>query len=424
MMSYQDNERLVRVGPDTPMGAVLRRYWQPALLSWELTEKDGPPLRVRLLAEDLIAFRDSDGRVGLVDAYCPHRRAPLFYGRVEECGLRCVYHGWKFDVDGNCVDLPSEPEDSQMRSKVRIKHYPTIEKAGVIWAYMGPPEHRPAPPDFEWMRAPATHRHVSKTYQASNYLQGLEGGLDTGHSSFLHNNVLGKNVTTVRNSDVRPSIEVFPTDYGYSYVSIRKLNEELRYVRIYQYVMPFQQMRGDISDDSGKRSNVPKIDGHLWVPIDDCQTFTWSWMYGCDQDAEITPEFAEKDEKRAGRGQDDFIPGSFVLRRNPSNDHMIDRDLQRTTTFTGITGVGTQDAAVQEGMETIVDRSKEYLGTSDKAVIEMRKMMLAATYAVERGDDPPGIDPASYRNVRPHDTVIPADVDWREALAVDIVAKW
>ncbi len=147
-------------------------------------------------------------------------------------------------------------------------------------------------------------------------------------------------------------------------------------------------------------------------------------MYGCDQDAEITPEFAEKDEKRAGRGQEDFIPGTFVLRSNPSNDHMIDRDLQRTTTFTGITGVGTQDAAVQEGMETIVDRSKEYLGTSDKAVIEMRKMMLAATYAVERGDDPPGIDPASYRNVRPHDTVIPADVDWREALAVDIVAKW
>ena len=423
MLSYEENERLVRVGPGTPMGAVLRRYWQPALLSWELAEKDGPPLRVRLLAEDLIVFRDSDGRVGLLDAYCPHRRAPLFYGRNEECGLRCVYHGWKFDVDGNCVDLPSEPEDSPMRSKVRIKRYPTIEKAGVIWAYMGPPEHRPAPPDFEWMRAPATHRHVSKTYQASNYLQGLEGGLDTGHSTFLHNNDLGDN-NTLRIRDGAPKIDVYPTEYGYCYVSTRTVDDQYNYIRVYQYVMPFQQMRGDIADAVGARKNVPMIKGHFWVPIDDYQTFTWNWMYGFDDAAVITAEFAAADEKKTGRGQDDFIPGTFQLLCNPSNDHQIDRERQKTISFTGIRGNGTQDVAIQEAMGPIVDRSREYLGTSDEAIIEMRKMMLDATYAVERGEDPPGVAPESYRNVRPYDTICAAGIDWREALADELVAKW
>ena len=172
MLSREDNERAVRVGPGTPAGELFRRYWQPALLSWELDRTDGAPLRVRLLGEDLIAFRDTENRVGLVDAYCPHRRAPMFYGRNEECGLRCVYHGWKFDVDGNCVDLPSEAADSPMKSKSKIKSYPTVEKGGVIWAYMGPAEKMPAPPNYEWTRAPETHRHVSKTYEACNYLQG------------------------------------------------------------------------------------------------------------------------------------------------------------------------------------------------------------------------------------------------------------
>jgi phthalate 4,5-dioxygenase oxygenase subunit len=423
MLTREDNERLVRVGPGTPMGEMLRRYWQPALLSSEVDEKDGAPVRVRLLGEDLIAFRDTEGRIGLVDAYCPHRRAPMFYGRNEECGLRCVYHGWKFDVDGKCVDVPSMPVNSPFKDKVRIKSYATYEKAGVIWAYMGPPERKPALPDYEWMRAPKTHRHVTKNYQACNYLQALEGGLDTSHSTFLHNNVMG-NRNTMRNCDPSPQIDVYPTNYGYSYVSTRKINDELRYIRIYQYVMPFQQMRGDVTDDGGQRSKVPKIDGHFWVPIDDYQTYAWNWMYGADEAAEITPEFAEMDEKRAGRGKDDYIPGTFKLKRNPSNDHMIDRNLQKTKTFTGIVGVGTQDSAVQESMEPIADRTKENLTWTDKAVITMRKMMLDATYAVERGEDPPGVHPASHRNIRAHDSVITAGTDWRQALANDLATKW
>ena len=254
--------------------------------------------------------------------------------------------------------------------------------------------------------------------------RALEGGLDTAHTSFLHNNVLGLKRFTVRNADVNPAIEVYPTNYGYQYVSVRKLNDEKTYVRVYHYVMPFQQMRGDVTDDAGERSKVPKIDGHFWVPIDDYQTITWSWMYGYDKSVPITSEFAERDEKRAGRGRDDFVPGTFKLLSNLSNHHRIDRQLQKTKTFTGINGVQTQDLAIQEGMEAIPDRSKEFLVASDKAIIAMRRMMLEATYAVERGEEPPGLDPDSYRTVRPHDSVIPAIVDWREALGEELVAKW
>ncbi|MCL6593139.1 MAG: Rieske 2Fe-2S domain-containing protein [Alicyclobacillus sp.] len=190
MLKASENERITRVGPGTPMGHVFRRYWVPALLSEELPEPDCPPVKVRLLAEDLVAFRDSTGRVGLFEAYCPHRRAHLFWGRNEECGLRCAYHGWKFDVDGRCVDMPNEPPDSRFKQNVRIPAYPCWEKGGIIWTYMGPPALQPPTPDYEWLRAPETHRFVSKTFEDCNYLQALEGGIDTSHSSFAHNNNL------------------------------------------------------------------------------------------------------------------------------------------------------------------------------------------------------------------------------------------
>ncbi len=217
MRRRENFERLVRIGPGTPAGELFRRYWQPAALSEELVERDGPPIRVRLLGEDLVAFRDSDGRVGLVDAFCPHRRAPIFFGRNEECGIRCIYHGWKFNVDGACVDMPSEPADSPMKAEVRITAYPTVERGGVVWAYLGPPEQQPPAPDYEWTRAPQTHRAVSKSYQACNYLQGLEGGLDTAHVSFLHNNRIGDR-NNLFTRDGAPRIEVYETDYGYHYV--------------------------------------------------------------------------------------------------------------------------------------------------------------------------------------------------------------
>jgi len=174
MLTVEENERVTRVGPGTPLGKLFRRYWWPACLSKELPERDGAPLRVRLLGEDLIAFRDSENKVGLIDAFCPHRRAPLFFGRNEECGLRCVYHGWKFDRHGDCVDMPSEPAGTTLQAKVKILAYPTVEKGGVVWAYMGPKELTPEEPDYEWTRAPATHRYVSKTFENCNYLQALK----------------------------------------------------------------------------------------------------------------------------------------------------------------------------------------------------------------------------------------------------------
>ena len=422
MLRREDNERLVRVGPGTPAGELFRRYWQPALLASEVSEPDGAPVRVRLLGEDLVAFRDSAGRVGLIDAWCRHRRAPLFYGRNEEGGLRCVYHGWKFAADGQCLDLPSEPPSSPMKSKARIKAYPVVEAGGLIWTYMGPRDDMPPPPDYEWMRAPQTHRHVSKTHQACNYLQALEGGLDTAHATYLHNNKLGdRDGLLVR--DGAPKIEVFETPYGYYYVSTRKAGDE-DYVRLYHYILPFQQMRPNVQPGAGGNAGVPRYDGHLWVPIDDEQTHVFNWMCGYGEEHPITHEYAESLEARYGRGRDDFVPGTFHLKAGRDNDYFIDRAEQKARTFTGIRGVNTQDMAVQEGMGPIVDRSQELLGTSDRAIAVMRRLLLEATHAVERGARPPGTDPSTYRTVRPHDALVPRGADWRALFSDRTVARW
>jgi len=428
VLKLEDNERLIRVGAGKPAGELMRRYWQPALLSEELPENDCPPVRVRLLCEDLVAFRDTDGRIGLVDAYCPHRRAALFFGRNEECGLRCVYHGWKFNVHGDCVDMPNEPSDTPMRAHVKILAYPTIERGGVIWTYMGPHAHMPAPPDFEWTRAPATHCFGSKTVEDCNYLQAMEGGLDTSHASFAHNNHLGNN-NTLRNMDTAPRADVETTDYGYRYISTRKVDESRRYVRIYHYVMPNQQMRGAFTSLLGDGHDddphaTPKSDGHLWVPIDDEHTMVYNWACGRDQSAPLSPEFRDRWESWAGRGPHDLIPGTYKLKCNRANDYLIDRKIQKTQTFTGIKGINTQDYALQEGMGPIVDRSKEHLGSSDKAIVALRRLMLDAIRAVERGEKPPGLDPRSHRNIRPYDAIITGDRPWQQAFAEELVAKW
>ncbi|HEY3917627.1 MAG TPA: Rieske 2Fe-2S domain-containing protein [Stellaceae bacterium] len=429
MLKQEDNERLCRVGPGTPMGMLMRRYWQPAALSVELPERDGAPIRVRLLGEDLVAFRDSNGKIGLIDAYCPHRRAPLFFGRNEECGLRCVYHGWKFDADGACVDLPSEAASSPMKAGVKITAYPAVERGGVVWAYLGPKEHMPAPPDFEWTRVPPTHCHVSKTFEDCNWLQALEGGLDTAHGSFLHNNQLG-NKKLLRQRDGAPKIDVEKTDYGYYYVSTRKPQADANYVRVYQYIMPAQQMRANVMGREGGRNEVPKLDGHVWAPVDDGHCCVYNWAYAYDSSTPISDEYYEAIEKAYGRGKDDFIPGTFRLKRNLSNDYLIDRQIQKTENFTGIAGINTQDFALQEGMGrvpgmgAIADRSQEHLGTSDRAIVIMRRMLLEAIDAAAAGAPAPGADPAQHRSVRPHEAMVPVGQDWRQAFGHELAAKW
>ncbi len=186
MLTREHNEYLVRTGPGTPMGELFRRYWIPAAMSAELPENDCPPVRVKLLGEKLLAFRDSQGRLGLIDEFCAHRGVSLWFGRNEEGGLRCPYLGWKYDHTGQCVDLPSEPRASGLCQKIKLKSYPCVEKGGVIWAYMGPAGTQPPLPDFEWLNVPASHLYISKRWQESNYLQALEGGIDSSHVSFLH----------------------------------------------------------------------------------------------------------------------------------------------------------------------------------------------------------------------------------------------
>jgi phthalate 4,5-dioxygenase len=422
MLSPEENRTLTQIGPGTSMGDLMRRYWMPALLSTDIPKPDCPPVRVKLLGEELVAFRDTQGRVGLLEEFCPHRLASLFLGRNEENGLRCVYHGWKFDACGNCVDMPNEPEESRFKEKVRATAYPTVEQGGVVWAYMGPPEKQPVEPGMEWCRAPERQRFVSKTLEHCNFAQAVEGGIDTVHSSFLHNNDLA-NERHFKRIDTAPKLEVERTAYGFRYAGIRNLGEIGNYVRIYQFVLPFHQFRSHQVnyEGGGERQAMPLIQGHMWVPMDDENTMVFNWLLVADEDKALTPEFISKREKFAGRGPD----GEGVVRHQTrANDWLIDRAVQRTKTFTGIPGLNTQDLAVQESMGRIVNRSREHLGTTDKAVIQFRRCLLDAARDLQNGIDPPGADSKSYRKVRPADLTIPRDVRWQDAAQNKLLARW
>lgn len=422
MLSKEDNERLTRVGPGTPMGRLLRRYWIPALLSAELAAADGPPVRVRLLGEDLVAFRDTDGHVGLIGAYCPHRLAPMFFGRNEKNGLRCVYHGWKFDRNGRCVHLPTEPPQSSYRERISIEAYPTHEAGGIVWTYMGPPEHMPPRPDWELTRTPESHRFVSRNLQDCNWLQALEGGLDSAHAMIMHNGNVG-DLEWINDYDrLVPRIEVNPTDYGFSYSGTRHQGEN-RWVRLYQYFMPFTQMRGRVAPlRGGAVPRVPTMCGHLWVPADDEVTLSFNFIYSSNPNVPMPHDFAIENEVEDGRGPDDLLP-DLRLKRNLSNDYLIDRARQRTGNFTGIEGINTQDIAIQEGMGPIVDRSREHLGSTDRAIIQMRRMLLEAIRDIDAGRPPKGADTSAYKDVRAIDLIVHRDeVD--KTLETESVARF
>lgn len=419
MLKREENELVTRVGPGTPMGNTLRRYWMPALLSSELPHPDSDPIRLRMLGEDLIAFRDTNGAIGLIANNCPHRGASLFFGRNEEAGIRCVYHGWKFDVSGQCVDMPNEPAESDFKQKVRALAYPTAEKAGIVWAYMGPAEKRPPLPDHEWMRAPAGYCYVSKTFENCNYLQAMEGGLDTSHSSFLHRNLDADGLANPRVRSTAPRLEVLNTDYGYMYASIRPLpDDKQNFVRIYHYLMPFYQLRA-----GGSHKTLGNTDGHMWVPIDD--TTCWAWNFHLSHVGPVSYDEWQRYEHVMGRGlADDYIPGTFKLKANFSNDFMLDREVQRKVNYTGIMGTNTQDFAVQESMGPIYDRTKEHLGSADTAIIQMRRLLIAAVHDVEEGRDPVGSQ-GEGSQVRPAQMYLPDDAAWAESQLKDaLVAKY
>jgi phenylpropionate dioxygenase-like ring-hydroxylating dioxygenase large terminal subunit len=402
MLSADDNELLTRTGAGTPMGTYFRRFWQPILLSQELPDPDGPPARVKVLGEDLVAFRDTEGRVGLVEPVCAHRGADLFFGRNEECGLRCAYHGWKFDVSGRCVDMPTMPPESRFRHTVRLAAYPTREWGDFVWAYLGPREHEPPLPDLEFALLPASHRFVSRKLQQCNWAQACEGALDTAHFSFLHMPVWsaqdGIDAAVRRSSvdqqrtqwmrdDPRPEFTVVGHDVGFVAGAARKAGGDDLYWRIAQFMLPNHALTPNAFPGEN-------IHGQTWVPITDerCWVFCFTW----NPDRPLTED--ERRAFRAGRSVHAEVDERWVPLRNRDNDYLIDRQAQRHKTFTGIEGVSEQDAMIQDSQGLIADRTREHLGPTDVAIIEFRKLMLRGARELARGAEPAAAHvPTAYR---------------------------
>jgi phthalate 4,5-dioxygenase len=404
MLKTEVNKLLTQTGPGTPTGDLFRNYWVPALLAEELPENDSPPVRVKILSERLIAFRDSEGRYGLIDEFCAHRGVSLWFGRVEECGLRCAYHGWKYDVTGQCVEVPSEPENSNFAGKVRLTSYPLVRVGDILWTYMGDPEQQPPLPEFEFSRVPPEQTYTSKRWQESNWLQALEGGIDSSHVSWLHSGGLkndplfkGAKGNEYNLNDLRPFFEVAEHEGGL-FIGARRNAEEGRYYwRITPWVMPSFTMvppRGD-----------HPVHGHFWVPIDDHNC----WVYTFDYHPMRALTDPELQAMKDGHGvHSRNVPGTYRPQENKDNDYLMDRDAQkRGEAFSGIRGIAQQDASLQESMGPIVDRTKERLVSSDTGIIKARQKLRKAVEALrDDGVTPPGVEPDHHR-VRSAAIVLP-----------------
>jgi phthalate 4,5-dioxygenase oxygenase subunit len=413
MLRKEQNDLLTQTGPGTPMGQLFRSAWQPALLAEELPENECPPVRVKLLSERLLAFRDSEGRYGLIDEFCAHRGVSLWFGRNEESGIRCPYHGWKYDVTGQCIDVPSEPEESGYCNKVKLKSYPLVERGGVLWTYMGPPEKQPPLPEWEFAMVPPEQTFTTKRLQESNWLQAMEGGIDSSHVSFLHRGDLhsdplfkGAKGNQYNLNDTKPVFEVVESPGGL-YIGARRNAEEGKYYwRITQWVMPAFTM-------IAPRGNHT-VHGHFWVPIDD--ESCWAWSYDYHPTRAITPVelAAMKDGKGVHVKYDPNVP--YRPAANKDNDYLMDRAAQKAgRTFSGVDGIGMQDASLQESMGPIIDRTKENLVSTDNGIIMARHRLMRAVKALtDKGVTPPGVD-LDHQRVRSVAVVLPPDQPFKEA---------
>ena len=356
MLSRDDNELLCRIGPGTPMGNLMRQYWVPAALSSELPEPDGAPLRVRLLGEDLIAFRVSSGAVGLIQNSCPHRGASLFYGRNEAEGLRCVYHGWKFDVGGRCVDMPIEPAESNFKQKVRAVTYPCVERGGLIWTYLGP---RPTPPPMPELEATMLADNRIQVYQRDcNWMQALEGDIDTGHTVYLHlgsvdaSEVPPDSWARYALADRAPRYEVTDTDSGVMYGAYRPAEADTNYWRIASFLFPFYAMI-----PTGVLGLEVRV--RAWVPMDDAHTLAFLITHGAPPPPRNAGRQAVAPPETLPNTTDWY--GRFRCAADGTNDYLIDRKAQKTVSFTGIGSIHLQDQAVTESMGPVYDRTRERL---------------------------------------------------------------
>ncbi len=412
MLKPEQNALVTQTDPGTPMGELFRRYWLPALLAQELPAPDCPPVRVQLLSEKMIAFRDTAGKLGLIDEFCAHRGVSLWFGRNEENGLRCPYHGWKYDVNGQCTEVPSEPAESGYCNKIKLKSYPLIERGGVIWVYMGPPEHQPPFPEFEFATVPAAQSYTSKRYQECNWLQAMEGGIDSSHVSFLHSGSLntdplfkGAKGNQYNLSDKKPVFEVVESEGGL-YIGARRNAEAGHYYwRITPWVMPCFTMvppRGD-----------HPIHGHFWVPIDD--EHNWAWSFDYHPVRALTHE--ERSAMEAGKGIHVAVDENYRPLQNKNNGYLMDRAAQKSGgRYSGIEGIGMQDASLQESMGPICDRTKENLVSTDNGIIMARHRLMKAAKALrDKGTPPPAIGVGAQK-VRSASVVLPVEVAFKDAV--------
>ncbi len=413
-----DTQALTRIGKGTPMGDFMRQYWIPAILSSELVA-DREPVRLMLLGEKLIAFRDSNGKAAVMDERCPHRGVSLFMGRVEDGGIRCVYHGWKFLADGTCVDMPSVPEQQQCKHLVKARAYPTRECGGVIWAYLGDRAEPPSMPLIEAAMLPAQEVNVYCLQRECNYLQMAESDLDTSHFGFLHLGCLEPddfppdNPLRFAAENRAPEFASSEMPWGTSYGAHRAASDGQRYWRVANFLFPFwtQTPQGDFSDH---------IDARAFVPMDDHHTmmFHFSWA------RKSRPLVVEDNNGKPLPGlknNNELLPnttdwfGRWRPIANPSNDWLIDRDMQRNgVTFSGLDNIRTQDQAAVESMGPIVDHALEHLVPSDQMVGKTRRRMVKALQRfVEQKVSPPGVDdPEVFAAARSGFFVADAQVDW------------
>lgn len=419
MLTAAENKTLTETGFETPMGEVFRCYWTPALLSRELPTPNSGPVRLKLLGEDFIAFRDSNGEIGIVDARCPHRNANLFFGRNENCGLRCVYHGWKFDVHGNCVDIPNASTEvaSRLKPNAGIRALQVREWGDVIWAFLGDGE-APELPQFEFAKVPSSHRFVSKKFQQCNWAQACEGGLDTAHFSFLHAGInggekvglhhVGKSKEEIEGhneparlarfrwmiEDGEPRFTVLEHAAGMLLCAARTADNDDVYYRMTQFLMPNHSLApGNFPEDNNL--------GNTWVPIDD--TSCWIFCYCWNPDRPLTE--GECRQLASGSGIFAEVDDHYIPIRQRENDYLVDRDAQRTESYTGIRGISEQDAAIADSQGPIADRTKEMLVQTDLGVVRFRQTMFDATASVASGAEPLGVDRPDAYFVRSGDSV-------------------
>ena len=421
MLSTEESALITKVGPGAPMGELARRFWVPIMLADELRAPDCDPVRVRILGEDLVAFKDSKGHIGLLEPWCQHRGADLFFGRNEEGGLRCVYHGWKYDTEGFCLDVPNAPEGAVFKEKIRAKAYRAIERGGLIWAYLGPQESVPDFPEMEWTRVPDENRYVSKMFLDCNYLQSMEADIDSSHLGFLHSFVKSGTVIDGRTSgiadltatDKAPVWTVKDTDYGVMLTARRDAGDSY-YWRINQWMLPFYTMIAARPDDT--------VLCQVKVPVDDEHSIAFRVRWHADRPLTSEEQAVYRDK---GVLFPEIIPGTFRTKENRNNDYLIDRAAQRHYSFTGIKSIPAQDFAVTEAQHggAISDRTREHLVSSDTAIIQVRRRLLRSVRQLMEGQEPPEAANGEAFRVRSLDLVLPKSVTIEDGAQHHMVSK-